>query len=566
MAEDLNNFKKQRGDPTKYEEITSNRTPDAQSGSADVRRILWEGTFWKQGYFVQSWKERYFVLFSNLEFVYFANKEASKQKGSGSLKNVQRVTAAPENVVCFETPERTWRFVFNEVEQMDTWLGYVEYAITSLHCGWVRKQGVNNRSSWKKRWLVLYSDFNFRYYVDPQCTEIAGEGSFQNIDKILAKADRLEVKTSSRLWSFKFEDMLQQLEWFEYLTYQRQQSHITLARLRSQRSNLSGSEYGEEESVGAVSPEVSSDLSEGKKSPKLDPRELVIQEFIETEYRYMNNLDLVKQCYNDQFIKCEALFPEEFAPLFGEIPTLINLHHNFWRALTDGVSNFDNKTTVIGTILLEYIPHFKMYHSYYTLHKQVQIGLSSIDEHPAFRLYAPSARKTTGTPLSSLMVSPIQRLPRYQLLLEQIVKKTSPSHPDYIHLTNSWKLMKDVNTLLNEQIAGQISRLRTLTVIKEELRDVSMVAPARMFIAKAKARIFQKDKSLGDREIYLFTDMLFSAQHCKIRGLIRKHTIRFQRNGLQAFPSENQNQFELVLSFDCASLVSSIFHPIHKKN
>ena len=66
---------------------------------------------------------------------------------------------------CFETPERTWRFVLyiltliydtlfilsKNVEQMDKWLGFVRGAITSLHCGWVRKQGNKNRSSWKKR-------------------------------------------------------------------------------------------------------------------------------------------------------------------------------------------------------------------------------------------------------------------------------------------------------------------------------------------------------------------------------------------------------------------------------
>ena len=31
-------------------------------------------------------------------------------------------------------------------------------------------------------------------------------------------------------------------------------------------------------------------------------------------------------------------------------------------------------------------------------------------------------------------------------------------------------------------------------------------------------------------------------------------TIRFQRNGLKAFPSENANQFELILTFECQSL------------
>jgi len=113
--------------------------------------------------------------------------------------------------------------------------------------------------------------------------------------------------------------------------------------------------------------------------------------------------------------------------------------------------------------------------------------------------------------------------------------------------------MKDVNTLLNDQMLRNHERIRTLSVIKNELKNTKLVAPARMFIAKTKAKVFQNNKSSGFREIYLFTDMLFSAQHSKIRGLVKKQTIRFQRNGLQAFQSDNDNDFELVLAFDSES-------------
>merc|ERR1719204_689786 len=108
---------------SEYEEIVSKHSTNKKKSSTLPPRILWEGSFLKQGSFVQNWKERYFTLFSNLDFLYYLKKESTKEKGSGSLKNVKRITAAPENVVCFETPKRTWRFVFKNVEQMDKWLG-----------------------------------------------------------------------------------------------------------------------------------------------------------------------------------------------------------------------------------------------------------------------------------------------------------------------------------------------------------------------------------------------------------------------------------------------------------
>ena len=47
--------------------------------------------------------------------------------------------------------------------------------------------------------------------------------------------------------------------------------------------------------------------------------------------------------------------------------------------------------------------------------------------------------------LENLMIEPVQRLPRYELLLRGILKETAPSHPDFEDLTKAYAMCREIN-------------------------------------------------------------------------------------------------------------------------
>jgi hypothetical protein len=49
-------------------------------------------------------------------------------------------------------------------------------------------------------------------------------------------------------------------------------------------------------------------------------------------------------------------------------------------------------------------------------------------------LEAVPAVRRRRQPLESYLILPVQRIPRYQMLLSDLVKHTSPEHPDYHNL------------------------------------------------------------------------------------------------------------------------------------
>ncbi len=57
----------------------------------------------------------------------------------------------------------------------------------------------------------------------------------------------------------------------------------------------------------------------------------------------------------------------------------------------------------------------------------------------------------------SLVVKPIQRLPKYVLLLKDLVKHTDDSHPDYNPIKKALALFEKVNNDNNENLDKYIN-------------------------------------------------------------------------------------------------------------
>ncbi len=54
--------------------------------------------------------------------------------------------------------------------------------------------------------------------------------------------------------------------------------------------------------------------------------------------------------------------------------------------------------------------------------------------------------------ISSYLILPIQRIPRYALLLDSLIKVTFRDHPDFEELSSAYLTMKNVAITINEQI------------------------------------------------------------------------------------------------------------------
>jgi hypothetical protein len=107
---------------------------------------------------------------------------------------------------------------------------------------------------------------------------------------------------------------------------------------------------------------------------------------------------------------------------------------------------------------------------------------------------------------------PIQRIPRYRMLLEGLLKYTSrssPEHPDLADLTTALKQMSDVAENLNGKIHER-QNLYKLKLLSDHIHGIKdLIQPNRWFIRDYRLRYFDAQQSTySDAVLFLFNDLL----------------------------------------------------------
>lgn len=142
--------------------------------------------------------------------------------------------------------------------------------------------------------------------------------------------------------------------------------------------------------------------------------------------------------------------------------------------------------------------------------------------------------------LQELLITPVQRLPRYALLLDAIRKKTPDNLPDHKLLQEAIAKVEDVLTHINEDKRKTEGQLLMFEVIKDIEGGELLLSSRRSFVAKVDAKLIVKGENYNPVlykghviTIFLFNDML---EICKKRTVKRSDSLT-SRATLKATPT-----------------------------
>jgi hypothetical protein len=130
--------------------------------------------------------------------------------------------------------------------------------------------------------------------------------------------------------------------------------------------------------------------------------------------------------------------------------------------------------------------------------------LAEGEKHPL------AARKN----LECMLILPVQRIPRYVLLLTDLLNNTDKNHPDYDNITKSYQAIKSLADSIDEAIGKAKSRSQCIEIQsrienlfgRKALPIPTLVEAHRVFI---KEGVLKKQATkLTDQRFYLFNDLL----------------------------------------------------------
>ncbi|XP_069949902.1 uncharacterized protein [Cherax quadricarinatus] len=196
-----------------------------------------------------------------------------------------------------------------------------------------------------------------------------------------------------------------------------------------------------------------------------DPRESqryrVARELLDTEKKYCKTLWTIQDTFADPLKKAGILSHKDITTLFPEeVYQLYDKHcllqHQLrerlaswkWQPLVgDIVSRFtDPRHTDVLRLYTAYVNDFpevlKTFHKLCRTSQPFTKFIKGCLEQPA----------CGGLDLGAFLLTPVQRVPRYILLMKQLLKYTEPQHPDYQHLHCCLDRLRDFLARLNDSM------------------------------------------------------------------------------------------------------------------
>lgn len=201
-------------------------------------------------------------------------------------------------------------------------------------------------------------------------------------------------------------------------------------------------------------------------------------ELLTSEVSYFNGLNLLSGHYIRPLRKLRIISNEDVKKIFANAESLESISKELVAKLQTRLAHWDVNTTLIGDVLVEMFSYLMMFEPYFKSRKrgnEVKMKLEKNNEK--FRNFL--AKVSCNHTLDSLLLMPIQRVPRYELILKELVKRTHEDHPDYENLKEAQSKAQKTAEALNEHIRQIENETKVVEVMKSFPNDeLNLIRPA----------------------------------------------------------------------------------------
>uniref|UniRef100_A0A8C0IWJ1 FYVE, RhoGEF and PH domain containing 3 n=1 Tax=Chelonoidis abingdonii TaxID=106734 RepID=A0A8C0IWJ1_CHEAB len=273
----------------------------------------------------------------------------------------------------------------------------------------------------------------------------------------------------------------------------------------------------------------------------------IASELLHTEEAYVKRLHLLDQVFCTKL--SEAGVPAEvITGIFSNISSIYCFHGQFLLPeLQKRITQEWNATPRLGDILQKLAPFLKMYGEYVkNFDRAMDMVNTWMQRSSPFKDVVQNVQKQDvcgNLTLQHHMLEPVQRIPRYELLLKDYLKKLPEESPDRKDAEKSLELISTAANHSNAAIRKMEKMHKLLEVYERLGGEEDIVNPANELIKEGHIqKLSAKNGTAQDRYLYLFNSMVL---YCvpKLRLIGQKFSVREKMDiaGLQVQEIVKQN-------------------------
>ncbi|KAK8741210.1 hypothetical protein OTU49_002558, partial [Cherax quadricarinatus] len=181
----------------------------------------------------------------------------------------------------------------------------------------------------------------------------------------------------------------------------------------------------------------------------------VINEIISTERDFVKHLRDVVKGYLRQVRKRPDMFSDDrISTIFGNMEALYQFQSNFLRELELCIDWQEPHKSCIGATFIRNREKFEIYSEYCNNHPAAMSSLQELYQDQKYIHFFEACRllqEMIDISLDGFLLTPVQKICKYPLQLQELLKYTKPDHPDYTSVQGALEAMRDVALLVNER-------------------------------------------------------------------------------------------------------------------
>ena len=243
-----------------------------------------------------------------------------------------------------------------------------------------------------------------------------------------------------------------------------------------------------------------------------------VMELLTTEQSYAKSLHAMLDTYhkplrNEQFKLKPILTELDIDTIFGNVEDLVVIADDLRDQLEKRIGPAAEETVPrVGDIMCTIAPVLKLYQKYVSHFERAAQRLGECrDKMPVFAQFLDGKAAGGCMPLDSYLIMPVQRIPRYKLLLEEIIKHKPDDDIDQAELQEALRKVKSQAEECNEATRRR-ENIQKLRNIQARMKGVDLADPNRRFIHEGKlCRVRSRVADVAHYVFYLFDDALLYA-------------------------------------------------------
>ncbi|KAM3926492.1 FYVE, RhoGEF and PH domain-containing protein 4 isoform 2-T2 [Leptodactylus fuscus] len=275
----------------------------------------------------------------------------------------------------------------------------------------------------------------------------------------------------------------------------------------------------------------------------------IANELLQTERAYVSRLELL-QTFN-KALENEAKkgsFPVDVPnKIFSNISSIHSFHSSFLLPELEGRMNEWSVSPRIGDILQKLAPFLKMYAEYVkNFDNAMETVKTWMDRSTQFKHVVEEIQregKCGSLTLQHHMLEPVQRIPRYEMLLKDYLRKLPQDSLDRKDAENSLEIISTAASHSNTAIRKMESLKKLLMVYEMLGEEEDIVHPSNEFIKEGQIlKLAARNTSAQERHLFLFNNMLL---YCvpKFSLVGAKYSVRTKigLDGMKVVETQNED-------------------------